>query len=193
MKITFLITFFVFLICSCSSQDKIPNLNWKEFVSEETGIKIKTPCEPTKSVKSFQEKPRPIRVFSFGCEIDSGNKFLFDLKEHMDEFDKNKISEQLKYFEESFSSKTMIDTFNLNTEDIKSVTGEDIKRNGFQARLSEVKFSNGNRIKHIAIINERGTYNAMVGISRKSHQSDEQFEKYYQNIANTFIESFQLR
>lgn len=131
MKLFWKFGILLVLIFNYSCQTQTINLTWIEFSSAETGIKVNVPCQPDKNIKVFQEEPKPIRVFTFDCKVKDGIKYLFDLKEYMDDFDENKISERLKYFEENFTNEIMLKTANLKKEDIKSVIGKDTVRIGF--------------------------------------------------------------
>ncbi len=88
MKKLSLLFVFAFFIISCRAQKTDLHLQWKEFESEEAGIKASFPCEPQKYYKSFQDEPRPIHVYDFSCEAE-GIKFLISSKNYMDVFNRS--------------------------------------------------------------------------------------------------------
>lgn len=178
-----MIFLFTATMCTSDDQNSVSKLEWREFISEEANLKVRVPCSPERTVKTFQEEPEPIRIYSFSCEGD-GNKFLISFKNHMYEFNKEKVVEELEQFDEFLRQQ--------HGNEIKTLKGETINKNGLPIRITEINFQNGNRIKRIFTKNELGSFDAMVGIFRKAGQRDNQFEAYFENVANPFIESFQV-
>jgi len=153
---------FVLSTASCQAQKSDLNLQWKEFESKESGMKISLPCEPEKYFKSFQDKPRPIHVYDFSCEVE-GIKFLISSKNYMDDFNENSFKQTFEANEGNL--KTMfgaIESFNEK---------KDFLTNGFISKYYEVKLKGSGKINMLVVVSEIRSYQVMVGITSDSDKN----------------------
>lgn len=96
-----IIIFILFSVSTvaCQAQKAELSLQWKDFDFSEAGIKTALPCEPSKSVKTFQKEPKLAQVYQYACEKD-GFKFSVSLSEHFDEFDPKKVKDSIDNIEQ---------------------------------------------------------------------------------------------
>lgn len=107
----------LFLFCSllgaCNAQTTSDNSEWKYFDFREAGFRIKFPCEPSSSVRTFQKIPKLARVFAYEC-VKHGVKFSVSLPERFGELDESKAKDSLdsveKMLREMVSDKAEIAT-----------------------------------------------------------------------------------
>lgn len=180
MKNILMFLLFVLSTASCQAQKSNLNLQWKEFESKESGIKISLPCEPKKYFKSFQDKPRPIHVYDLSCEVE-GIKFLISSKNYMDDFNENSFKQTFEANESIL--KTMfgaIESFNEK---------KDFLTNGFTSKYYEVKLKGSGKINMLVVVSEIRSYQAMVGITP---DSDKKLKANFEEISKKFVDSFQI-
>lgn len=181
--------FAALLIISCKAQEKTPEAIWKNNSFDDARFSIESPCELERTFfKSFQEKPRPIRVFSYECEYE-GVKYLASLKEHMDEFDEKRVPNQLKlkeeYLPELFKEK------NLEVIFLKK---EDLSRNGFPARTFEAEIGGKDLWREFTLVNPQGVYNlTTVLIIKKGSKRSEDIENNFNSHSQKFFDSFHIK
>ncbi len=183
MKQILLLFIFVFLTISCQAQKKDLDLQWKTYEFPEAGMKASFPCEPVKSFKSFQDKPRPIHTYNFDCEV-SGIKFLISSKNHLDDFDENT-------FERNFEA---------NESNLKFMFGavesfdkkENFLTNGFISKYYEIKPKVGGKVKSLMVVNESRSYEALFGVTPDNEKKLKNLKIDYDEIGKKFIDSFQI-
>ena len=178
-----LLSIFVFLTISCQAQKKDLGLQWNTYEFPKAGMKASFPCEPEKSFKSFQDKPRPIHVYGFHCEV-SGIKFLISSKNYMDEFSENTYEE----------------TFEANESNLKFMFGavegfdkkENFLTNGFISKYYEIKPKSGGKVKSLIVVNESRSYEALFGVDPENEKKLKNLKVNYDEIGKKFIDSFQI-
>lgn len=138
--------------------------------------------------KFFQEKPRPIRVFSYECEFE-GIKYLASLKEHMDEFDKKRVPQQLMakedYLPELFKEKKL---------EVVFFKKEDSQRDGFPVRTFEAEIGGKDLWRELTLVNTKGVFNlTTVLIVLKGNRGGIEMENNFSNQPQKFFDSFHLK
>lgn len=184
------ILFFVALsMISCKAQEKTKVTVWSNASFEDSGFSVDAPCELKRTFfKSFQEKPRPIRVFSYGCDND-GIKYAVEMKEHMDEFDEKRVPQQLtakeNYLPELFKEKTL---------EVVFLKKEDLQRDGFPVRTFEAEIGGKDLWREFILVNRKGVFNlTTVLIVPKDNRKNEEMESNFNNQSQRFFDSFHLK
>lgn len=178
MKKLLLIFFCGVVTICCSAQKQDSNLQWKTFNFPEAGMKASFPCEPEKYFKSFQDKPRPIHVYDFDCEVE-GIKFLISSKHYMDDFNENTFNEIFENHE--FILKKMFGEIESYNEK------KDFFTNGFASRFYEAKYKSGGDVNSLVVLSENRSYEAMIGNPSVSVKNPD-----FNEISTKFIDSFQI-
>lgn len=176
-RITILLTL-VFFIISCQTQKADSSLQWKDFDFSEAGIKIALPCEPSKSIKTFQKEPKLAQVYQYVCEKDEF-KFSVSLSEHFEEFDPKKVKDSIDSIE-----KGLRDGIKNNA----NFSSRDVIFQNFQCRVFDVK--NATVLgRHLHIQNERGAYNIQLISNIKPNQSNEDFNSEFESVGKILFDS----
>lgn len=115
MKRSFQITFCLIVVLftvSCSGQSS----EWIKVESSDAGFEALFPCEPEISKKLFQKEPKEANAFSYKCNF-KGINFSVSLPERFEEFDPNKVEEQLDgvegFLRQSIGSHAVITRIDL--------------------------------------------------------------------------------
>ncbi len=184
--VLFLVTL---LMVSCKAQEKNKETVWSNASFEDSGLSVDSPCEMKRTFfKTFQEKPRPIRVFSYECE-NQGIKYAAEVKEHMDGFDEKRVPQQLtakeNYLPELFKEK------NLEVVFLKK---EDLQRDGFPVRTFEAEIGGKDLWREFVLVNKVGVFNlTAVLIVPKGNGRNQEMENNFNNQSQKFFDSFHLK
>src|SRR5258708_32842923 len=105
MRVGMFLIILLGFVYGCSQTATEPK--WIDFESDDARIRASLLCAPKESVKSFQDQPRPIHVYSFEC-ASNGIRFLLSVENHQNDF----------------NSKTIDESFESNEFLLKSMFGE---------------------------------------------------------------------
>lgn len=166
----------------CSNETIFNDLKWRAVVAKEAGVKVDFPCEPKKDFKSFQEKPRPINIYEFSCQVD-GMKFLVSSKNYLDDFNEKSIPD---YFESIESiNRVMFGT-------VKKLDEKDIsKYPNVKGKFYKLELESKGIIYILALADENRTYDIMAGLLPEKNSS-ENVENEFDKIAKKFIDSLEI-
>lgn len=181
--------FVIFLLTSCKAQEKATETVWKNASFDDAGFSVNSPCELKRTFfKSFQEKPRPIRVFSYECEYE-GVKYLASLKEHMDEFDEKRVPQQLKAKEDYLPA-----LFKEKNLEVVFLMKEDLLRDGFPVRTFDAEIGGKDRWREFTLVTTKGVFNlTCVLIINKGNKKSEEMENNFIAQSQKFFDSFHLK
>lgn len=181
MRIRILSLILLGVVYGCGQTSK--ELKWTDFGSNSAGIRASLLCTPKEAVKSFQDQPRPINVYSFDCEF-GGIRFLLSVKNHQNDF----------------NAKTINESFESNEFLLKSMFGEvekfsarkDFTTNGFASRDYEMELKGGGKVRSLIVVNEFATYSALIGVTSDNHEIMAQKKLDFKNISDKFIGSVEI-
>ncbi|MGI9055525.1 MAG: hypothetical protein ACR2F2_06955 [Pyrinomonadaceae bacterium] len=181
MKKLLILFLFVIFVVSCTAQKADTNLVWKNYDFSDAGIKISIPCDPNKSVKVFQEKPKLAQVYQFTCKTDN-IEFSISLAEHFGAFEPSKTKDALDGVE-----KTMRE----GVKDSAKILTKDFFFRTLAAKQIDVK--NETTIgRHLHIQHERGAYNIQLIVKRKPNQSSEDLKVEFDSVASEYFDSLKV-
>lgn len=179
-KIAVLFLFVAFTV-SCNAQKENSTLIWKNFDFSDAGINISMPCEPSKSVKIFQEKPKLAQVYQFNCEEDN-LKFSITLSERFEDFEPNKTKEKIDGIEKFIRE---------GVKDKATVSAKDLTFQTFAARQFDV-INETSIARHLHIQNERGAYNIQLILKRKPNQLAKDMNAEFESVAPEYFDSLKI-
>lgn len=180
-KIVFAKLFLLVCFVACSSQNNTNKSDWKKFNLEDAGIKISLPCEPSKSVKVFQEKPKLAQRYTFDCKQDN-LEISVSLAEHFGDFDEVKAKENMGFTEKMLKE---------GIGDKADFSSKDLTFQGFLAK--EFIAKNSSRLSHLLNVqNKRGMYNFQLISTKKTNQSGKSFNNEFDKNSKEFFDSIQI-
>jgi hypothetical protein len=180
MRKTNIVLMLCVLFCwTCSAQKESSKLIWKNFDFSDAGIKVSLPCEPSKSVKTFQEEPKLAQVYKYSCEKEV-LKFSISLAEHFGEFSQSEVKDAIDGVERVMR-EGIKNNANISTKDTIFQT--------YSAREFDIK-NETMLARNLHVQNKRGAYNVQMIFQRKQNQSDEDFNTEFQSTAQKLFESF---
>ncbi len=156
---------------------------WRDFHSSEARIQAIVPCDLVKTVKSFQDKPRPIKVHGFNCEI-RGIRFLISVRDHMDTFNPYTI-------ENAFEAHEFI-LKNIFGDVEKAVLWAGSTSEGFLFHDYNVRLKDGGRVRSHIVVNEFATYEALVGMTKDDLEVVTEKKLDFDAIADRYLKSIQI-
>lgn len=165
-----LMVFTASLSCSAQTRDKARGVR----TFSAAGFKAAFPCEPKEGIETFQEEPRPARLFSYTC-VDRNIKYSISLPERFENFDETKTKEQLDGIE-----KTLRETAGENA----TVTTRASVRNGYESR--EIILKGAKKVgKMASIAHPRGIYGVQAYAEKPVSQSefDQRVEIFFDSFS----------
>ena len=168
-------------VSGCSQTETGPK--WSDFESKDGGIRASLLCTPKERIKSFQDQPRPIHIYSYECES-NGIRFLLSVKNHQNDF----------------NAKTIDESFESNEFLLKSMFGEvekfsarkDFTTNGFASRDYDMELKAGGKVRALIGVNEFATYEALIGVTQDNLEIIVQKKLDFKSISDKFIGSVEI-
>jgi hypothetical protein len=174
---------FLISLCgfSCNGQQS-NKFVWKTFEFKDAGVAISLPCEPERTAKVFQEKPKVARSYSFSCS-EADFDFAVSLPERFNAFNPEKAEEELQNAERTL--RVMID-------DKAAISGRDMNIQGKLAREFTVK-NDWTTGRQVAVVDERGIYNIQLSFTAPNGATltVKQISEFHA-VANKYFDSIKI-
>lgn len=175
--------FLLFSTSGCFAQSKTFDGEWRDFNSDEAGLKATFPCDPERTALLPSDKEKTFDVFSFTCKRD-GINFLVPRRKHLD----------------PFNDETIKNSFNRHRATLRSIFGEPWEftesdrelTDGFHSRTYRLSIEKGGFVSTKIVVGDEATFEVMVGITPDDWSIVAKNKIDYEMVAKRFINSLEI-